>query len=199
VNISKQTNQVGGKMTKEQDRDHRKYLDRYALLVGKLVINLQSLEFLLRAFLQAQPGAEPIGLPQGQNILSTPVGSIVNLCPTTNWDTLGELIKKYNAIAEAKSLPKLDPTLVDIRDALAHGRIATLEFGKPTRLIKYSKPLKPHKTTVQVTFNALLDEDWFSKQVADIGAAMAMVYGLAQSGGLTLKLYPQFQPGGEIQ
>lgn len=166
-----------GKMNKDQDQEHQAFLERYALLVGKLVINLQGLELLLRTFLQEQPGADPTGLPADQHIFSPTVGSILNLCPLTNWDTLGELIGKYNAIAEAKSRPTLDPTLVDIRDALAHGRIAALEFGTPTRLIKYSKPLKPHKKTVQVTFSALLNEDWFSKQVVRVSAAMQTVDG----------------------
>jgi hypothetical protein len=153
------------------------YLKEYAFRIGSLVINLQGLEFYLRAFLQARLDAELLGLAPGEHIYSPVVGSVVNLSPLTNWDTLGELIGKCNATAEAENRPKLDPALVDIRDALAHGRIAALTPGKPTRLIKYSKPLKPHKTTVQVTFNSLLDEDWFKEQKGRVIVALETIHG----------------------
>jgi hypothetical protein len=161
----------------DQQQDHSKYLERYALLIGKLVVNFQGLELLLRTFLQEQPGTQRPRLPQGETIFSPPLGSIVDLCPLTDWDTLGMLIDKYNAIAEGKGWPKLDSSLVGIRDALAHGRIAAFEFGKPPHLFKYSKPLKGNSAKVKVTFNETLDEAWFSKQVTAVNAAMQAVYG----------------------
>jgi hypothetical protein len=49
--------------------------DEHYKLLGKLVANLQSLEFILRGFLQELPSARPIGIPYGADIYSFPVGT----------------------------------------------------------------------------------------------------------------------------
>jgi hypothetical protein len=158
---------------------HEDFLKRYAFNLGSLVSNFQGLELLLRAFLLDQVGAAPIGLPHGQDFYSAPVGSTVPVCPLTNYDSLGKLIEKFNEIADAQGKAKLDPTLVDIRDALAHGRIAALSEGKPMRLVKYSRPLEPKKTTVRVTFYAELNDKWFSDQRGRVISAIETVLGAA--------------------
>ena len=160
--------------------EDEEFLKRYAFLVGSLVINFQSLEILLRLFLQAQPGAESMGIPYGQDIYSAPVGSVVGLCPLTNLDSLDKLIEKYNRVAYAQGKPKIDPKLVEVRDALAHGRNSATMEGIPMRSIKYSAPLHPEKKTVKVTFNAVLDEDWFKEQKARVVAAMRTVHQASQ-------------------
>jgi hypothetical protein len=100
----------------DQQKDHSKYLERYALLIGKLVVNFQGLELLLRTFLQEQPGAQRPRLSQGETIFSPPVGSIVDLCPLTDWDTLGMLIgfsgRNYPTISGLEiTRPRLSKTL----------------------------------------------------------------------------------------
>jgi hypothetical protein len=157
--------------------EHEEFLRRYAFNIGSLISNFQGLELLLRGFLQDQADAAPTGLPPGQNFYSTPVGSTLPVCPLTNYDTLGKLIKKFNEIADAQGKPKVDPALVEIRDALAHGRIAALDEGQPMRLIKYSRPLETEKTTVRVTFNAELNDSWFGDQRRRVISAMETVRG----------------------
>jgi hypothetical protein len=159
------------------NREEANFLKHYAFQIGSLVSNFQSLELLIRIFLQAQPDAEPIGIPHGQDVYSVPVGSVVPACPLTNYDSLGTLIKKYNEIADPRGKPGIDPTLVEIRDALAHGRISARIEEQPMRLIKYSHPLKPQRTTVLVTFNAVLDDKWFAEQKMRVIVAMEILHG----------------------
>jgi hypothetical protein len=164
-------------------KEEEEFLRRYAFLVGSLVINFQSLELLLRGFLQDQPGAEPLGLPPGQDFYSSPEGSVVALCPLTNHDSLDKLIEKYNRIAHAQGKPKVDPKLVEVRDALAHGRNSATTEGVPMRSIKFSAPLHPDKKTVRVSFNAVLDEKWFKEQKARVVAALFTVHQAAGRAG----------------
>lgn len=156
--------------------EEQEFLKRYAYLVGSLVINFQSLELAIRAFLQAQPGAEPIGLPYGADFYAISVGTIVPLCPITSQDSLQDLIGKFNRIANDQGKPRVDPDLADVRDALGHGRNSATMEGVPMRSIKYSAPRKPDKKTVKVTFNAVLDENWFKQQRGRVLEALSTVH-----------------------
>jgi len=150
-------------------------LEEYAFHMGSLMANFQSLEFSLRAFLQNQPDARPIGIPYGQDVYATLIGEEIAESELSSYDSLGELIKKYNQIAEERGLTKVDPTLVDVRDALAHGRISAPIEGAHMRLIKYSRPKNGRVT---VTFNAVLSEDWFR---AEKGRAVGALMSVAKS------------------
>jgi hypothetical protein len=150
------------------------FLERYASRVGRLVINFQSLEIALRIFLQSQPGADPLGLPHGEDFYSRPVGSVVALCPLTNQDSLHDLIAKFNRVAHTQGKPKIDSTLTEIRDAVAHGRTTGTLTGL-MRSIKYSAPIPPDKKTVRVTFNTVLDEEWFKAQIERVYAALMTI------------------------
>jgi hypothetical protein len=87
--------------------------------------NLLSLEFLLRVFLQSLPTARPIGIPYGTDLYSYPVGTEVPESELTSYDTLGKLIDKYNRQVKARGYEEIDRTLIEIRDALAHGRVSS--------------------------------------------------------------------------
>ena len=93
--------------------------------MGTLVVNLQSLEFAPRAFLSNhesgwQQQAEPAFL---ENIKE---GGPVEENAFTNWDQLGELIRKYNEIVDSTNPEfSVDADLKNTPDALAHGRIAS--------------------------------------------------------------------------
>ncbi|MCJ7729666.1 MAG: hypothetical protein MUO27_07300 [Sedimentisphaerales bacterium] len=132
--------------------------------MGHLVVHLQSLEFALRAFLYNR---ESISKQQGppaflENIKE---GDCVEVNAFTNYDTLGELIRKYNEMV-ALTHPALcvDKNIVDIRDALAHGRIASTSPSPqaPQKLVKYAKPKDGQ---VHVTHCFTLTKDWFDKQI----------------------------------
>ena len=98
--------------------------EEHARYLGGLVSNFQSLEFILRAFLQQLPTAPQFGLAHGTDIYSFPVGAELPLNELTSYDTLGELVKKFNSEMNGNEASKIDVTLVALRDALAHGRVS---------------------------------------------------------------------------
>jgi hypothetical protein len=134
--------------------------------------NLLSLEFLLRMFLQKSPSARPYGISDGTDIYSYPVGAELPENELTSYDTLGQLIDKYNTEIAKSGLPPVDKTLVEIRDALAHGRVSATEPTNELRLLKFSNPIKGR---VRVTFNQTLSPDWFTAQRRRVLEAMQSV------------------------
>jgi hypothetical protein len=120
--------------------------DKYALQMGKLLVNLQSLEYSLRGFLWNKKKGPILDLDSLQ------VGDVVPLNPFTDYSTLGHLVERCDAEGLA-----IDRRVVQIRDALAHGRIASSKPQGPDLLLKFSQP-KPTDTTVRVTEAYLLDE-----------------------------------------
>ncbi len=147
-------------------------LDDYAKHLGGLLGNLQSFEFLLRRFLQNLPGARPLGVPSGTDIYSLGVGSILPESEITSYDSLGQLIGKYNAEMLNRGGSPLDTSLVSIRDALAHGRVSSAVVEGHLRLIKFDRPVNG---LVRVTFNEIVDEQWLSANKKRVYEAMQSV------------------------
>jgi hypothetical protein len=141
--------------------------------LGKLWSNYHSLEFLLRAYILEKSGVG-IGLPHGTDIYSFTAGKELPESPLTNYDSLANLIKKYNSYIEIsdKTLA-LDISLIDIRDALAHGRVSTDEEHKPLRIIKFDKP-KDGK--VRIVFNQEMNKQWFDSETKHVFNAVGKVY-----------------------
>jgi hypothetical protein len=110
-------------------------LDQHAIQLGGLVASFQSLEFLLRLFLQKLPSARPLGIPHGTDVYSYPVGTELPESELTSYDSLGQLIDKYNAEMRRRGHLQIDPTLVEIRDALAHGRVSAGTIDENLRLL----------------------------------------------------------------
>lgn len=117
-------------------------LKQYELALGQIVVNLHSLEFLLRLFLH-NVDKERYGTPPPQvrqNEIN--VGARVAENYLTNYDGLTDLIKKYNNLIEklGKTELKIDEKPVLLRDALAHGRVIYPKPEPPPRLYKFGKP-----------------------------------------------------------
>jgi hypothetical protein len=75
---------------------------------------------------------------------------------------LGELIRRYNAaISDVDSSLAVDRTVVDLRDALAHGRLLAATPRRPVRLFRFSKP---ESGQVEVLLAVDLTDKWFSRQ-----------------------------------
>jgi len=90
--------------------------DDHCINLGRLWGSLQSLEVTLRIFLtQANPSENHI----------------------TNSDTFGTLVGKYNGRLsnEEQSLHSVDTSVVDIRNALAHGLVSGRMGGFPLTLL----------------------------------------------------------------
>lgn len=135
-------------------------LDEHARHLGGLIGNLQSLEFLLRIALSKLPGARGRGVLSGQDFYLSPVDSFLPENDLTSYDSLGELISKFNKEMDKQGKLKIDESLVAIRDALAHGRVSASAPDETLRLLKFDKP---QDGRVRVVFNEELSEAWFMR------------------------------------
>lgn len=147
-------------------------MDEHAKQLGQLLGNFQSLEFILRAFLQGLPSARPVGIPYGTNIYSFPVGTELPESELTSYDPLGKLIEKFNAEMSTRGLSGIDPKLVEVRDALAHGRVSAASVDDNLRLLKFDRPVNGR---VRVVFNERLTEAWFASQKKRVYEAIQFV------------------------
>ena len=147
-------------------------LDKHARQLGGLVGNFQSLEFVLRAFLQGLPTSRPIGMPKGIDIYSFPMGTELPENEMTSYDSLSQLIDKFNTEMKTRALPEIDPTLVEVRDALAHGRVSASSPNDNLRLLKFDKPKNGR---VRVIFNEKMTEGWFTSQKKRVYDAVQLV------------------------
>ena len=138
---------------KHDDRRHKSNL-------GTLVNNIQALETVIRGCLFKDELIKGIStqLEKGTKLER---GEIVHENAFTNWDTLSELIKKYNKLSASKGL-EVDETLVEIRDALAHGRTIAYQPDGIYQLVRFKKP---KNGKVEVEFSVSLTEEWFSKAI----------------------------------
>jgi len=149
--------------------------DEHYKLLGKLVGNLQSLEFILRGFLHGLSSPRPDGIPYGTDWYSFPVDHEVPLDEFTNYDTLGELIRKFNEEMGRRSAPAIDGKgLVALRDALAHGRVSSNSPVGDMRLLKFSNHRRGDRV-VRVVFNEQMTKAWFQDQIARVHRAILAV------------------------
>lgn len=140
-------------------------LDEYTLALGKVIVNLHSLEFALRNFLWNEESPQrPANWPA--TIGELVVGQVVAENAFTNYDSLGRLINKFNAIVSTNH-PQLcvDPSIIGIRDALAHGRLSAAAPNPPLLLVKFSKPANG---SVTVTSAELMDEAWLTSETTSV-------------------------------
>jgi len=134
-------------------------IPEYIRLLGVLVANRLSLELALRAFLAYHNRAHE---PQ-VDLSRCTVGATVPVNSFTNYDTLGELVDKFNEVMERRKLPqRVDRCVVGLRDMIAHGRVASKQPGPPVTLWKFGKP-----SGGQVVVEAceVLDEQWLGNAV----------------------------------
>ena len=149
-------------------------LDDHCKLLGRLMGSLQSLEFILRAFLQKLPSARPIGIPHGTDLYTFPVGTELPESEMTSYDTLGVLIRRFNTEMDKCGAPAVDVALVDVRDALAHGRVSSSSPDGTLRLLKFDRPDSQHR--VRVAFNQQMTKAWFEDQIGHAKQAILTVH-----------------------
>ena len=144
--------------------------DTRTKLLGEVLGNFQSLEFLLRLFLGKE---EFFRLP----LRRVKPGDTLPECAFTDWDSLGQLIARVNSQFLKLGLPqRIDPSLVKVRDALAHGRVFMPADEDVVLLFKFGRPRKG-RVTVETKY--VLTEDMmggFRGRVSDaiemVGAAL---------------------------
>lgn len=116
--------------------------------LGRLVSNLVQLEFALRVALHLQ---EPEEKRMSTEVLRmVKPGDTVPENYLTDWSTLRELITAYNANESARGGKTIDTGIVDLRDALAHGRMTASRMTSEYRLIRFSKPVAGAVTVERV-------------------------------------------------
>ena len=128
--------------------------------LGKIVSNLQSLECLLRMFLK-----EANGESASTQYFNLKVNDEVSEDSFTNYDTLDQLIKKYNAhVSVVDKALCISAKVVPLRDALAHGRVFSTNPspGHPSQLLKFDKPVNGK---VKVTHSEEMNSDWYEKNI----------------------------------
>jgi len=153
--------------------------DKLATALGKILTNLQALEFSLRLFLYESVGPQHKTLTLDQ----LAVGDWVPENPITNYDSLGDLVCKVNERLEALGVPeRLDHSLIDLRDALAHGRTSALLPRGPFKLLKFSRP---KQGKVQVTTAIDLTPQWLTEQTKRTFDEVQKIVQLGQYLGLT--------------
>ena len=139
--------------------------NKYAKKLGRIVANMHGLEFAIRAFL-FHSETTFLGLPQlNINYNKLKVGDCVDYNAFTNYYTLGKLVDEYNTFVRKHIQSSmnyiLDKSVVDLRDAIAHGRISSNNPDEDYCLLKFGK--KENGKT-KVTFFARMDENWFRIQ-----------------------------------
>jgi len=140
----------------------------YSEGLGKTLANLQSLEFLLRLFLHnTQPN--PAWLDKGLDEMV--VGDVVAETPLTDWSSLAVLIDRYNAAVEQRPPLRVSKSVVDLRDAIAHGRMFMTDIAATPIMIKFEKPASGR---TRVTFRASSTK-WLDQAIQDVHAETAKV------------------------
>ena len=154
-------------------------LNEYATGLGKLVANLNSLEFAIRAFLYKEADGPYNPLLPGLRLDHLASGQMVPVNALTDYDSLRKLLKRYNRVVGTANL-QVDVSVADTRDALAHGRISKGPHAKVFRLLKFADP--KGGTTTKVTYSQRLTKPWMSSQVKRIARALRRV---AKASGAT--------------
>lgn len=96
-------------------------VDDLTFAIGKVIVNLLSLELLMQLYLQNK-------VPLGFDLRRVMAGDSVPESCLTNYDTLGRVIEKYNNDVSTQFM--VDESVADLRDAFGHGRIVGfLLFG----------------------------------------------------------------------
>jgi hypothetical protein len=138
-------------------------LEKYAHQLGRLHGNLASLEFALRAYLYAHADLPHQPLPNGMVLTSLRVGDSIPENALTDYSTLAQLISRYNrSIPASHAKLSIDPNIVDLRDALAHGRVASSDSEDDFFLLKFSKPSFGQTT---ITYSQQLSSAWLNQQI----------------------------------
>jgi hypothetical protein len=132
----------------------------HPLLVGKIMSNLHSLEFAIRAKLHNHHKRTSSG-----NLNNMRAGDVVDVDEMTNYDSLATLIEKYNAQVANSTDKTLDRSIVAIRDALAHGRVSATTPTAHMRIIKFDKPAN---NKVRVAFSEEMNEEWLNDTIQRI-------------------------------
>ncbi len=152
----------------------------HCLNLGKLIAMLHNLEFALRGFLcKRNLDKEP-----AVDLKSVHEGDWIEINSFTNYDTLCELIGKFNrAVEDSNPNLVIDTSVVNLRDALAHGRIAGEAPSCPLTLLKFGRP---KKEKLQVLAEAVMNLAWFKDNLTLVHKQLIKVVNASNSLGMKI-------------
>jgi len=163
------------------------WLDQTNKRIGDIITNLLSLELALRLLLDEWETHQS-GCNDSVNLYTIQVGERVPENFLTNRDSLGELIKKVNRLAEGRQLPdRLDGKIGKLRNGLAHGRLFSPDPNGPFRIVKFST--FPKNGMLQVDFSELLTPEWLDQQTERTFNEIQKALRIGRS--LGLKCFPE--------
>jgi len=153
--------------------------EEYASLLGQIIANLQSLEFSLRAFLYNRAVQRDKHFPSNGTLDELNVGDKLPENALTDYSSLGKLIDRYNCLIKKKNpAHTIDLKIVELRDALAHGRISSTEPNRDFFLVKFNKP---EKSFVKVAYSQKMTFKWLREQVNYVKAEVQKVIEVSES------------------
>lgn len=146
--------------------------------LGGLWGNFLSLDAVLRLFHLRLPNAVPTGIPRGVDIHSFPIGTEFPESPLASAKYFSWFVASYNKEVVNRTLGQtIDDSLVDLRNALAHGFVSTDVNEGPMRLLKFDRS---RAGFVKITMNEVMDQAWFKTQKRRVFDAIHMVHAAAE-------------------
>jgi hypothetical protein len=127
--------------------------DEYNKGIGAIVMNLQALETVIRFFF-FRKNSEQYPFPQSGGERYVPSTSLTKYCQLRKW------IRKFNSCLKQEELSKysISEGIVEIRDAIAHGRLfAPDPPSLPYTLWKFGEPVNGR---VEVKVCEVLTAEW---------------------------------------
>ena len=135
--------------------------------VGMLIAQLQSLEFSARIAIATMTGTR-----SGADLRALQPGQWASEDPITNYDQLTTVLAKFNGLVSARQQLNV-AEIVNLRDQLAHGRVASGDPTFPLILLKFGRSLDGK---VPVLARIEMTETWFANQWGLVFEALQTVY-----------------------
>ena len=140
----------------------------YSEVVGKILANLQSIEFSIRLYLHNTQDSASVHLQQ--DLAALRVGEMVPENSLTDYASLGQLIDRYNLCTKPELA--VDRSLVDLRDALAHSRMFLPSVAGAPILLKFDRPVGGK---ARVSFAQTSSSAWLADNIRRVNLEMLKV------------------------
>jgi hypothetical protein len=138
----------------------------YGAGLGELAANLVTLEFALRVALYLYE------TPRAQRRL--PSFKIANLDSwVSSWSSLSDAIEVYNEIQAVAGQPQIDAGIIDLRNAIAHGRITGGSSADPMTVTRSDLA---SRELVRASEKHVMTLDWIRAQTDRVSSAIRAVH-----------------------
>jgi hypothetical protein len=146
-------------------------MEEYATKLGKIEVNLRSLEVVIRTFLLIHQRTYKEAVKFNKSLRKLKRGKEVENNPFTNHCSFSQLVNEYNDIVS--SSPEycgleIDSKLKSFRNAMAHGRFFYENLLPPYKtmlLLQFSDPSKNPTNKPIVEFHEKMTTGWLNKKM----------------------------------